>query len=452
MYFRRQIYDALLDWKKRAAGRKALLIEGARRVGKSFIAEDFAINEYDSYILIDFTEVSDAVKNAFTRYVSDLDTLFMILSAEYGVTLYPGRSLIILDEVQLFPLARQAIKHLVADGRFHYLETGSLISIHSTAKKILLPSEERKISMYPMSFEEFFWALGEEPMVQYIRSCFDERTALENDLHHKAMLLFRQYMLVGGMPRSVAAYLDGGRDFVAADEEKRDIIKLYRDDIDKAEDINCNRAKAIFDQIPAFLSKHEKRVRFSSIGSDSSYPDYEAEFTWLGDSMMTNLCYSTVDPNVGLKINEDRTYVKCYMSDTGLLISHAFTPLEIAEGKLYRQMLNGALSINEGMLFENAIAQCLVARGYPLFFYTRYNSTKHRNDIELDFVISNKSKINPKIFPIEAKSGKSYSTASLDRFGKMYRRRIGEEYVIHVKNLSVEDHRLKMPAYMTFCL
>ena len=452
MLFRRKIYDVLLDWKSRTAGRKALLIEGARRVGKSTVAEEFARNEYDSYILIDFAKASDAVRNAFTRYVSDLDTLFMILRAEYGTDLYPGSSLIILDEVQLFPLARQAVKHLVADGRYHYLETGSLISIHDMADQILLPSEERKVSMHPMDFEEFCWAMDEGPMAQYIRSCFDKRVPLEEDLHHKAMLLFRQYMLVGGMPRCVVAYLEGGRDFVAADEEKRDVLALYRDDIGKAKGISRNRTKAIFDQIPAFLSKHEKRVRFSSVGSDSSYPDYDAEFTWLGDSMTVNLCFNATDPNVGLTINEDRTFVKCYMGDTGLLVSHAFTPEEIEEGKLYRQMLNGALSVNEGMLFENAIAQCLVARGYPLFFFTRYNRAKHRNDIEIDFVISNKSKINPKIFPIEAKSGKSYSTASLDRFGELYRRRVGEEYVIHTKNLVAEERRLKLPAYMTFCL
>lgn len=452
MLFKRKIYDVLLDWKSHAAHNKALLIEGARRIGKSTVAEEFARNEYESHILIDFAKASNAVRNAFSRYVSDLDTLFMILSAEYGTVLHPGRSLIILDEVQLFPLARQAVKHLVADGRYHYLETGSLISIHDTSERILLPSEERRVSMYPMDFEEFCWALQETPMIDYIRNCFERRVPLEGDLHHKAMLLFRQYMLVGGMPHCVRVYVEGGRDFNAADEEKRDILALYREDIGKGKGINRNRTKAIFDQIPSFLSQHEKRVRFSHIGSDFSYPDYDSEFTWLGDSMMVNLCYNTTDPNIGLAINEDRTFVKCYMGDTGLLVSHAFTPEEIEEGKLYRQMLNGALSVNEGMLFENAIAQCLVARGYPLFFFTRYNAAKHRNDIEIDFIISNKSKINPKMFPIEVKSSKSYKTASLDRFGEQYKRRVGEEYIIHTKALMVGEGRLCIPAYMTFCL
>ena len=452
MLFQRKVYQKLLDWKSRSADTKALLIEGARRVGKSTVAEEFGKNEYDSYLLIDFAKASSVVRNAFERYVSDLDTLFMILSAEYAKTLQPGNSLIILDEIQLFPPARQAIKHLVADGRYHYLETGSLISIHDTADEILLPSEERKIRMHPMDFEEFCWALGEAPMLDYIKECFTNRKPLEDDLHHKAMLLFRQYMLVGGMPQSVRAYIAGGRDFLAADEERRDILALYREDIGKAKGINRMRAKAIFDQIPSFLSKHEKRVRFSNLGNGSAYPDYDGEFTWLGDSMMVNLCHNTCDPNIGLSINEDRTFVKCYMGDTGLLMSHAFAREEVEEGKLYRQLLNGALSVNEGMLFENAISQCLNAAGHPLFFFTRYSEEKHRNDIEIDFILSNKSKLNPKLFPIEAKSSKRYATKSLDRFGEVYRRRIGEEYVIHTKGLAIDDHRLYLPAYMAFLL
>ena len=450
--FRRKIYDTLIEWKQRAASNRALLIEGARRVGKSTIAEEFGRNEYESYLLVDFAKASDAVKNAFSRYASDLDTLFMILSAEYGVVLHPGKSLVILDEVQLFPLARQTVKHLVADGRYHFLETGSLISIRDTADEILIPSEERKIRMHPMDFEEFCWALGEQPMVDYIRSCFEKKEPLEEGLHHKAMLLFRQFMVVGGMPQSISAYVEGGRDFLAADEQLRDILALYREDIGKAKGINKMRAKAIFDQIPAFLSRHEKRVRFSHLGSGSSYPDYDGEFTWLGDAMMVNLCYNTTDPNVGLAVNEDRTFVKCYMGDTGLLMSHAFTPEEITEGKLYRQFLNDALSVNEGMVFENAVAQCLVAAGYSLFFFTRYNAEKHRNDIEIDFIVTNKSKLNPKLFPIEVKSGKSYATKSLDRFGELYRKRIGEEYVIHTKGLARSENRLYLPAYMAFCL
>ena len=450
--FDRSIYSQLLEWKLHAANTRALLIEGARRVGKSTIAQTFAEEHYKSSIVIDFSKASNAVTNAFSRYVDDLDTLFMILQAEYGVTLVPGNSLIVLDEVQLFPQARQAIKHLVADGRYHYLETGSLISIQSMAEKILLPSEERRIQMRPMSFQEFCRALGETQMLDYIQHCFEERTPLEPSLHHKAMLLFRQYMLVGGMPKSVDAYIGGGKDFVAADIEKRDILDLYREDIGKAKGVSRSRTKAIFDQVPSFLSMHEKRVRFSNLGSYSSYPDYDAEFTWLEDAKVVNLCYNTTDPNVGLAINEDRTFVKCYLNDTGLLVSHAFTAEEIKEGKLYRQILNDALSINEGMLFENAVAQELVALGYPLYYFTRYSEAKHRNDIEIDFIISNKSKVNPKLFPVEVKSGKRYTTPSLDTFAGLYRKRIGEEYVVHTKNYTAEQGRIYLPAYMLYCL
>lgn len=452
MMFERKLYARLLEWKNAAAGKRALLIEGARRVGKSTLAQRFAQAEYESHVVVDFAKASEAVRQAFTRYVSDLDTLFMILQAEYGVRLVPGRSLVILDEIQLFPRARQAIKYLVADGRFHYLETGSLISIRDTADTILLPSEERRISMYPMDFEEFCWALGEGAMADYIRSCYTQRLPLEPDLHHKAMLLFRQYMMVGGMPKAVAAFVEGNRDFLGADEEKRDILALYRDDLAKAKGASPVRMRAIFDQIPAFLSQHEKRVRFSHLGPGASYPDYDAEFTWLADSMTVNLCYRVADPNLGLALHEDRAFLKCYMGDTGLLFSHSFTPEEAEEGKLYRQLLTGNLGLNQGMLFENSIAQALASAGYPLYYYTRYSPHKRRNDIEIDFLISNKSKTNPKIFPIEAKSGVRYSTASLDRFGPLFRKRIGEEIVIHTKNLAEREGRISIPAYMAFCL
>lgn len=450
--FRRKIYTRLLEWKNTAAPERALLIEGARRVGKSTVAEAFAEAEYETHILIDFSKASGAIRNAFLNYMDDLDSLFMIVSAEYGTRLVPGNTLIIFDEIQLFPPARQAIKHLVADGRYHYLETGSLISIQDSSEEILLPSEERRVHMHPMDFEEFCWALDEAEMFSYIQHCYESRVPLDETMHRKAMLLFRQFMLVGGMPKSVAAYVEGGKDFVAADAEKRDILALYREDIGKSKGVSRGRVKTIFDQIPSFLSKQEKRIRFSHIGSGTSYPDYDTEFTWLADSMMANLCYNCTDPNVGLSINEDRTFVKCYMTDTGLLVSHAFSSEEIEEGKLYQQIINDALSINAGMLFENAIAQNLTAQDYPLYYYTRYNEKKHRNDIEVDFVISNKSKVNPKIFPIEVKSSKRYQTPSLDLFGSLYRKRIGEEYVIHTKNLAVGDNRLYLPAYMAVLL
>lgn len=452
MIFKRKIYEKLLDWKKTARGEKALLIEGAHRIGKSTIVEEFAKNEYKSYILIDFNDASKVVFDAFDKYLGDLDTFFMILSTEYGKQLYPGESLIIFDEVQRFPKARQSIKKLVKDGRYDYIETGSLISIQENVKDITIPSEERTIKMYPLDFEEFCWAFGEDMLVAYIKKCFEELKPLEDDFHHKAMLLFKQYMLIGGMPKSVATYLGNNRSFVAADAEKRDILTLYRNDIGKADVKYRSRISSIFEQIPAFLSLHEKRVRLSNIESNASYPMYRDTFFWLGNSMMTNECFNCNDPNVGLSLNEDRTFIKCYMGDTGLLVSHAFTETEIAEGELYKQILHDNLSINEGMLFENAIAQCLVANGYKLFFYTHYSEEKHRNDIEIDFLISNGSITKPKIYPIEVKSGKRYKTESLEKFVSLYRRRIGKAYIIHPKNLSVRGDVICIPSYMTMCL
>ncbi len=452
MLFKRKIYAKLLEWKRTASKDKAILIEGARRIGKSTVAEEFAKAEYKSYLLIDFNDASNIVFDAFNKYLGDLDTFFMILSTEYGKILYPGESLIIFDEVQRFPKARQSIKKLVKDGRFDYIETGSLISIQENVADITIPSEERMLKMYPLDFEEFCWAMNEEMLAEYIKKCFRELKPLEQDLHHKAMLLFKQYMLVGGMPQSLRAYLENGRSFHASDSEKRDILSLYRNDIGKADVRYRTRIASVFEQIPAFLSLHEKRVRLSNIESNASYPSYQDTFFWLGNSMITNECFNCNDPNIGLSLNEDRAFIKCYMGDTGLLVSHAFTENEISEGELYKQILHDKLSVNEGMLFENAVAQCLVANGHKLFFYTRYSEEKHRNDIEIDFIISNGSLTKPKIVPIEVKSCKRYKTESLNKFKEIYKSRIGKAYIIHPKNLSVKDDITCLPAYMAMCL
>ena len=452
MIFKRKMYNRLLAWKRQAAGTKALLIEGARRIGKSTLVEEFAKNEYQSYHLIDFNKVSDSVISAFNNYMNDLDTFFLILSSEYGVKLYPKESIIIFDEIQQFPKARQAIKYLVADGRFDYIETGSLISIKENVKDITIPSEERTQLMYPMDFEEFAWAMNEEPLITYIRQCFDKKVSLEQGLHAKAMLLFRQYMIVGGMPKSLSAYLENNRSFEMADMEKRDILTLYRNDIMKIKSGYRSSVLSIFDQIPAFLSRSERRVVMNRIEKGASFPKYHDTFFWLSDSMIANECFNCSDPNVGLSLNEDRTYVKCYMGDTGLLISHTFDENEISDGELYREILLGKLSVNEGMFYENVIAQMLVAAGHKLYFYTRYNEEKHRNDMEIDFILSNHSKLKYKIFPIEVKSNDKYTIRSLIRFNESFHQRIGECYVIHPKNLCVKEGIVYLPAYMTFCL
>ena len=452
MIFRRKIYDKLLEWKQTAKGTKALLIEGARRIGKSTIVEQFAKNEYRSYIIIDFNDVSSVVLNCFENYLNDLDTFFMILGTEYGVTLHRRDSLIVFDEVQRYPRARQSVKKLVKDGRFDYIETGSLISIRDAVKDITIPSEERSIKMYPMSFEEFAMAFDEGNLIAYIKECFAEKKPLERNLHNKAMMLFKQYMLVGGMPQSVSAFLENDCNFSAADAEKRDILSLYRNDIMRIDAQYRSKVLSIFDQLPSFLSNHEKRIVFSEIAKGSYFEQYTDTFFWLGDSMIVNECFNTTDPNVGLSLNEDRTFIKCYMGDTGLLVSHAFSENEIADEQLYKQILHNKLSLNEGMLYENVIAQMLVANGHKLFFYTHYNEEKHRNDIEIDFLISNMSKTKYRIYPMEVKSSARYTTTSLDRFGIRFHERVEASYVIHPKNLSVEGSRISIPPYMTICL
>lgn len=452
MILKRKIYSQLLDWKNTTHGTKALLIEGARRIGKSTIVEEFAKNEYKSYVIIDFNDVSSIVTQAFENYLNDLDTFFMILSTEYGKTLYPKESIIILDEIQRYPKARQAIKALVQDGRYDYIETGSLISIKENVKDITLPSEERHIKMFPLDFEEFCWALGESQLSDYIKQCYADRKPLLEGFHNKAMLLFKQYMIIGGMPLPIVTYLTNNRNFTMADNEKRDILTLYKSDINKAEITYRNKIAAIFSQVPSFLSHHEKKVIFSKLGTPQTSNQFDDAFFWLNDSMICNVCYNCTDPNVGLALNEDHSSIKCYMGDTGLLMSHTFTENEVANGDLYKQIFHDNLGINEGMLYENIIAQSLVANGYNLYFYTKYNPEKHRSDIEIDFIISNDSKIKPKIFPIEVKSNKRYSTLSLDKFLTKFSGRIGYGIVIHPKNLSIANNKLFIPCYMTFCL
>lgn len=453
MIFKRKIDDALLEWKTTTKGQKALLIEGARRIGKSTAVEKFGANNYKSYILIDFGNVRSSIKKLFYDSLDDLDTFFMILSSEYNTHLYERESLIIFDEVQLFPRAREAIKYLVKDGRYDYIETGSLISIKENTKGILIPSEERSICMRPMDFEEFAWALGEEMTIEYIKKCFDEKAPLHDALHKKATLLFQEYILVGGMPKAVAAFIEGKKQFLECDKEKRDILKTYRNDILKLDSNYKSKVLSIFDQIPGFLSTHEKRVKISSINPKDKSINYEETFFWLADSMICNECFMCTDPNVGLSLYENRTFIKCYMGDTGLLVSHTFDENEKNDLNVYASILNDKMSINKGMLFENVVAQMLVANGNKLYFYTHYSEEKHRNDIEVDFLLSSGNKAENKIIPIEVKSNKKYKTDSLDEFIIKFKKRIDKAYIIHPKNLHIRDNGvICIPAYMTFCL
>lgn len=447
MKIKRKIYEKLMDWKTSANGTKALLIEGARRIGKSTVAEELGKNEYKSYIMIDFNKASKKVLDSFDDLIN-LDIFFQTLSLEYNQRLYPRESLIIFDEIQKFPKAREAIKYLVADGRYDFIETGSLISIRENVENITIPSEERKLKMYPVDFEEFSIYLGEELLLEYIKKCYEEKVPLERKMHERAMHLFKEYMLVGGMPQAVVAFAENGRDFVLADVEKRDILNLYRDDIKKAAKRYNSKVSALFENIPAYLSTHEKKIVLSEIDPGATFNRYDDPLFWLDDSMICNLCYKCNDPNVGFALNKNDSAVKCYMGDTGLLVSLAFNENEIMEQQLYKLIMNDKLSLNEGMIYENAISQIIASKGKKLYFYTRYSEEKHRNDIEIDFLLSNESKMNFKVFPVEVKSSKNYTATSLIRFKESFDERIDMSYIVHPKNLMIDNQILKMPPYM----
>ena len=448
---RRKIYTELLKWKEEEAGRTALLIDGARRVGKSYIVENFAKQEYKSYIIIDFNRVNQEVTELFENYLNDLDLFFMYLSNYYNVKLYERDTLIIFDEVQLFPRARAAIKYLVADGRYDYIETGSLMSIKKNVKDIVIPSEERHLRMYPLDFEEFLWALDNESLMDFIKVFFEKKKPLGAALHRKAMDYFRQYMIVGGMPQAVERYVET-KDFERVDRVKRDILELYRADIVKHAQGYEMKVEQIFDDIPAQLQKHDKKFKLSSLKKEARFRDYEDAIFWLSDAMIVNVCYNSTAPNIGLKLNMDRVTMKCYMADTGLLISHAFDENGIVSEEIYKKLLFDKLEVNKGMIMENIVAQMLTATGKKLYFYFNYDKQNSANNMEIDFLIA-KNKITSKhnISPIEVKSGKNYTFSSLNKFKNKYKEYLSTSYVLHIEDLRVEDEIVFLPVYMT-CL
>ncbi len=452
---KRKIYQQLLDWKHNRRGEVALLIEGARRIGKSYIVEEFAKNEYDSYLLIDFSRVNPKVIEFFDLYLDDLDMLFTSLELYGKKKLIPRKnptdeasSLIIFDEIQFCPRARSAIKHLVADHRFDYIETGSLISIKKNVKDIMLPSEEHAIEMYPMDFEEFLWAMGDEMMMPFIKMQFEKRKPMEA-FHRKALDYFRQYMIVGGMPQAVQTYVDT-RDFDKVDERKRDILSIYRNDIRKYADNQETKVAAIFEELPGQLQKHEKKFRLADLQSHARMRDYSEAFFWLSDAKIINCCYNSTEPSIGLKLNEERTTLKCYMGDTGLLISHAFDERGIVTSELYQKLMFDKLEVNEGMLVENIVAQMLRAAGHKLYFFSKYSAKEADERMEIDFLIA-KPTITSRhnISPIEVKSGSHYTITSLKKCIKKYDKQLATPYVLHDKDLKVEDGITYLPLYMT---
>ena len=445
IYFKRKIYNKLLDWKEKSNGKTALLIEGARRIGKSTIALEFAKNEYDEYLLIDFNIATDEIKNLFIHERSDIDLILQKIQLFYGKMLPIRKSLIIFDEVQFCPEARSLIKYLVADGRYDYLETGSLISIKKNVKNIIIPSEEKKINMYPMDFEEFLWALGDTSTIPFLKECYDNKTKVDI-AHNRIMKDFRTYILVGGMPQAVLEYIKT-KSFDNVDDKKRDILSLYHDDINKQGD-NIKKIIKLYDNIPGQLSNGSKKYKLSSIDKTARNQNYRNQIKWLDEARIITLCYNVTDPSVGLALTMDENNYKCYQSDVGLLVTQTFINKPFVDNEIYKAILFDKLNVNEGMIMENFVAQTLKSKGYELFYYLKNDNDVIENNMEIDFMIVQDKKINP----IEVKSGNYKKHTSIDRFKEKFGKNVGTRYVLHTKDLKVEGDIVYLPLYMAIFL
>lgn len=440
--FKRKIYSKIKEWKSSSDGKTALLIEGARRVGKSTVVEEFAKNEYATYILIDFSTASNTIKELFED-MSDLNYFFLQLQLQYHVELETRKSVIIFDEVQLCPKARQAIKALVKDGRYDYIETGSLISIKKNVKDILIPSEERKLQMHPMDYEEFLWALGDSTTMKLLKGVFESKKSFGDQLNRKLLRDFRLYMLVGGMPQAVHEFITTNN-FKKVDDVKRDIINLYEDDFRKID--STGRLAMLFEAIPSQLNKNAKgfqtkKVLNSYKTTDTTILSLVSE---LKDSKVVSVAYHANNPDIGLSAYKDLNQFKLYMADTGLFVTLQFKDKDFTENIIYEKLLNDKLATNLGYLYENAVAQILTATGNDLFYYIFYQQEQKRN-YEIDFVISKRNKI----CPIEVKSSRYKVHASLDVFYEKFSDRILNRYIIHTKDVSKDKDILCLPIYLT---
>ena len=424
------------------------MVNGARRVGKSYIVKQFAQNEYRSHIVIDFNQVGKQITTLFDDYLNDLDTFYMYLSTYMNTPLYRRESVIILDEVQLYPRARAAIKYLVEDGRYDFIETGSLISIKKNVEGIVIPSEEEELLLHPMDFEEFLWAMGNETLMPLIRANFEKRQEMGQMMHRKAMDYFRQYLIVGGMPQAVAKYVET-KDFNKADHVKRQILKLYRNDIHKYAKGYEAKVTNVFDTIPSQLQKHEKTFRLKALTEGARMRDYETSFFWLADAMIVNMAYNTTEPNIGLGLNEESSTLKCYMADTGLLLSHAFNENDIVAENLYNKILSDKLEFNGGMVIENIVAQMLRTAGHELYFFSKYDKTNAENRMEVDFLLT-KSRITTRhnISPVEVKSSSRYALTSLRKCIEKYGSYLDTPYVAHATDLRKDSGIVYLPLYM----
>ena len=437
--FKRKIYSEILEWKENRSDKYALLIKGARRIGKSTIAEEFAKNEFKSYILIDFAHTSKEIIELFDD-MYNLDFFFLQLQQFTGIRLYEKESVIIFDEVQLLPKARQAIKYLVADGRYKYIETGSLLSIKKNTKDILIPSEEHKISMYPMDFEEFLWAIGDNMTADTIKLLIKSKKPAGNALHRNLMRTFRLYMLIGGMPQAIESYLENNN-LQIVDEVKREIIDLYEEDFVKID--GTGLAGDIYDAIPANLSSNASRYVLSTAREGTRADRVRELIPDMLSSFTINIAYHANNPNVGMALEKDTNRYKLFLSDVGLFITLAFKDKDFTDNVIYNKLLSDKLDTNLGYVYENVVAQILLAKGHNLFYYTMASESSNRL-YEIDFMIS----IGNKICPIEVKSGNYRFHKSLDLFCNKFSNRIKERYVVHTKDYKSENGIRYIPVYM----
>ena len=449
MFFRRKAYVKLLQWKELAAGTSAVLLEGARRIGKSTIVEEFAKNEYDDYMILDFARENRDVQNLFIDDMDDLDSFFRNLFLLKGRDLKGKNCVLIFDEVQLFPKARQAIKYLVADGRYDYIETGSLISIRKNIQNILIPSEYR-IKMYPMDFEEYLWALGDTVTFEAIKSAYERRKPLGDSVHRKIMKKFRTYMVIGGMPQAVSAFVEG-KTFAQIDFIKRNILSLYEEDLAKYDRDNREKASVVFRTIPEQLENKNSHFKFSVIDKNARYQNYVDAVSFISESMMGNECINVTKPEVALELFADRSNFKLYMGDTGLLVTQIMKSRDETDEDLYKALIIDNLSINQGMIIENVVAQMLRASGHELYFheylYTPEDSVREKK-YEIDFMTVKKKKI----CPIEVKSSGYMSHKSFDYLTKKYQLKMQDRYIIYTKDLKYKDEIMYIPIYMTMLI
>ena len=436
--FKRKAYQALLRWKQKSKGETAILVEGARRVGKSTLVRQFAQNEYKSFALFDFSKASKEEKELFDD-MSDMDFFFTRLRLLKGVSLYERESVIVFDEVQKYPAARQAIKALVEDGRYDYIETGSLVSIHKNVENIIIPSEEEVQNLYPMDYEEFRWAMGDENSLDIIREAWQKQRGFGDAVNRQLMRDFRLYMLVGGMPQAVSKYIDT-KDLAAVDKVKRSIIRLYCNDFQKID--NTGKAKALFMSIPAQLSGNANRFQPNTVIDRTRAEKLDNLIFLMQDSKTVNVCYHANDPNVGFDMAANHSGYKIFLADTGLFVTMAFWDKEFTENVIYHKLLNDSLATNLGYVYENIAAQMLVASGHRLFYYTFPDGNKH--NYEVDFLCSQ----GAKICPIEVKSEGYKTHRSLDEFCKKFSSRIKDRYLVYTKDLRKDGETLMMPIYM----